>query len=134
MSAFRFFVNMMNYCLIGTETIIHYINNYTFSFFIFYTLSDGLSDTEKLFLLLIHKTFIETVLSQYMFLLMCLVNLLDGHSPICVINKTEFLCTRARVLYYYINYSFYFKSLFSNNQKQLVHNFSFTISILSRTV
>jgi hypothetical protein len=61
----------------------------------------------------------------------CLINLLDGHGPICMITKTESLCARPRVLYYKTNYSFYLKSLFSINQKYIVHNFFFTCNTLS---
>ena len=123
----------MNYCFIGTETIIHYINKETFSFSTFFILSEGLSDTEKLFLLLKHKTDTETVHSRYMFISTYIVDLLHGHGPICVINKTVSLYTRAcsfttRIV------SFLFKIFIFEQTKKYHLHFSFTYSRFSRMV
>ena len=107
----------MKYCYIGTETIIHCSNKETSS--IFFSLSDGslslLSDTEKLFffLLLSVQTYAEEVQSRYMFVFLqtCIVDLVSGHGPIGVIDKTERVSLYARACLFTIKkkYSFNFK-------------------------
>ena len=100
-----YFVNTMKYCYIGTETIIHCSNKDTSSSNYFLQPVGWLSllsDTEKLFfLLLIVQTYAEEVLSHdtCLFILTCIVDLVSGHSPIDVIDKTESFSVRARVYY-----------------------------------
>ncbi len=55
--------------------------------------------TQKFFfLLLMVKTYIEELLSRYMFVyIISIVDLVSRHGPVYVINNREFLCTRAHV-------------------------------------
>jgi hypothetical protein len=67
-----------------------------------------------------NTTYIETVLSRYLFLLTCILNLLNEDDPICVINKKEFLYARAC-------------SLLLNNLLVLFQIFAFEQSKISRS-
>ncbi len=91
-----------------------------------------LSDTEKLFfLLLIVKICAKEILSQYMFVYIqtCIVDLVSGHRPFYVINKTERVSLYACACFFITKKIFF---LFSKSFifKQTNRKKSFTISFL----
>ncbi len=117
----------MNYCYIGTGTIIHLLIKK-----LFFSLLDGslLSDTEKLmFLLLKCKNMASRSFWRYMYVCIrtCIGDLIGEHGPICMDEQDrESFSVRARVYFYHWKLFFLFKNfIFRTNKKQFI-----TISFL----
>jgi hypothetical protein len=95
----------MNYCYIGTETIIHLLTKKLFSYLFFVVCRMALSFIRhrETHLLVTEmqkytKKILLTIYVRILYIRTCIGDLIGGHGPICMDEQDrEFLCTRAPI-------------------------------------